>query len=386
MRSLANVYRGVRSLCALAAIAGGLSSAGCADRTGDLGLAGAAAQSIAGVRGLASPAGLHRPCPPPADGYARCALVVAESAPSGYGPADLWSAYAVSGAVGTGGMGATVAIVDAYDDPNLESDLSVYRSTYGLSACTASSGCLSRVNQTGGSKLPPGNEAWGSEESLEADMVSALCPNCRILLVEAKSATLSDLGKAVTEAAKLGATTIATGYSGSEFHREDTNSPYDAARPVTAASGDEGFGVGFPAASPYVIAVGATTLSEGGGGSRGWTETAVSGGGCSRYAKKPSWQKDHFCSTRTDVDVAFVGDPATGVAIYDTYGFNGWMVVGGTSIGSAAIAAIYALAGNTQGIENAEGLYANASELYDIPPEGYDEATGNGTPDGTAAF
>jgi subtilase family serine protease len=217
-------------------------------------------------------------------------------------------------------------------------------------------------------------------------MVSALCPNCSILLVEADSSSLSNLDRAVREAAKLDATTISIGFGGSEFKSEDANSPYDAGRPVTVASGDSGYGPGYPAALPYVIAVGATKLTKGGGGGRGWTETASGGGGCASYAAKPKWQKDDFCKTRTDNDVAFVGDPSTGVAMYDSYGYGGWMVVGGTSVGAPAIAAIYALAGNTHGIKNAKGLYQHAAELYDIPPAGYDEATGNGTPNATAAF
>ena len=383
-----------RRLCILLSLlAGLLVGAGCSTGSSGAGSIGTTLSASERNRRLASAidpnprlaSAFERVCPRAPAGYAQCELLLAKTGPSGYGPADLSSAYNLSGDVG-GGSGATVAVIDAYDDPNLESDLAVYRANYGLTACSSSSGCLRKVNQNGGSKLPSGNESWGAEESLDVDMVSALCPNCSILLVEAKSASLNDLGQAVSEAAKLNATTISTAFSGSEFKGEDSKSPYDAGRPVTAAGGDSGFGVGYPAALPFVIAVGATTLTQGGGGSRGWTETADGGGGCAKYAAKPKWQKDDFCKTRTDNDVAFVGSPSTGVAIYDSYGFGGWLEVGGTSVGASAIAAIYALAGNTHGIKNAKGLYEHALELYDIPPTGYDEATGNGTPDSTAAF
>jgi subtilase family serine protease len=339
---------------------------------------------------------VRRGCDLPAPGYASCKLLVREDAasrrvqsdgqPSGFGPQDLWSAYNLSNAV-TGGSGATVAIVDAYDSPNLAADLAVYRSTYGLSACSGS--CLQKVNQTGGSSLPPGNTGWGAEESLDVDMVSAICPNCNILVVEASSASFSDFGAAVAEAHKLGATTISNSYGGSEFHGEEAkSSPYNAKRPVTASGSDGGDGAEFPAVSAYVTSVGGTTLKKG-GGSRGWTETAWSGsGGCSTYVKKPKFQKSvSFCGKkRSDNDVAFVADPATGVAVYDTYGYGGWQVFGGTSIGAPAIAAVYALAGNAASIENAAYGYAHTSDLYDIAPTGYDQATGNGTPDGTGAF
>jgi len=364
------------------ALIGFVAVAGCAGVATD-----APARSVLALS-LATP--VRAACENARVGFAHCAARIREDGdvalaglPKGYGPQDLWSAYSLTDDIG-GGAGATAAIIDAYDDPNLLADVAEYRSTYGLAAC--GSGCLAKVNQMGGSSLPSPNAGWAVEESLDADMVSALCPNCKILLVEASSASLSDLGAAVSEARTLGATVISTGYNGAEFEGEDAHSPYDAGRPVTAAAGDSGYGIGYPAALPYVTAVGSTTLKKGGGGSRGWTETADGGGGCAQYAKKPAWQHDTFCTTRTDVDAAFVGDPSTGVAIYDSYQENGWLVVGGTSVGAPALAALYALAGNARTIKNARTLYAHASKLYDIPPSGYDEPTGNGTPDGLGAF
>jgi subtilase family serine protease len=337
----------------------------------------------------------HRGCERAELGYESCEVLIRDDAashrtqpdgtPSGYGPQDLWSAYDLASAV-TGGSGATVAIVDAYDNPNLAADLAVYRSTYGLSACSGS--CLTKVNQTGGSSLPSGNTGWGAEEALDVDIASAICPNCNIVVVEADSSSSGDLLKAVSEARKLGATTISNSYAGSEYPGEqDKGSPYDAKRPVTASGGSDG--PGFPAASAYVTSVGGTTLEKG-GGSRGWTETAwgSAGGGCSEYIKKPAFQKKiALCDrSRVDNDVAFVADPSTGVAVYDTYGYGGWMVFGGTSVGAPAIAAVYALAGNAGSIKNAAFVYHHAAALYDIAPAGYDEATGNGSPNGTGAF
>src|SRR6185312_15425404 len=105
----------------------------------------------------------------------------------------------------TGGSGQTVAIVDAQDDPNAESDLATYRSTYGLPACTTANGCFKKINQNGGTSYPTADTGWAGEISLDVDMVSAVCPSCHILLVEATSANMSDLGTAVNQAVTQGA-------------------------------------------------------------------------------------------------------------------------------------------------------------------------------------
>ena len=144
-------------------------------------------------------------------------------APSGYGPADLQSAYNVAGA--TAPTGTTVAIVDAYNDPTAESDLAVYRSQYGLPPCTTANGCFRKVNQNGGTNYPRTNGGWAQEISLDLDMVSAICPNCHILLVEASSNSFVNLGTAVNTAASLGAKAISNSYGGSEFSGE-TSSTY----------------------------------------------------------------------------------------------------------------------------------------------------------------
>ena len=134
--------------------------------------------------------------------------------PSGYFPADLQSAYKLPSS--TAGAGQTVAIVDAFDDPTAEADLGVYRAQFGLPACTTANGCFRKVNQTGTTPYPRKNAGWAEEISLDVDMVSAICPKCHILLVEATSATTANLGTAVNEAAALGATAISNSYGGGD--------------------------------------------------------------------------------------------------------------------------------------------------------------------------
>jgi hypothetical protein len=355
-------------------------------------------------------------------GYADCLVLVRTKSgvsplqppPGAYGPADLQNAYDLPSA--TAGSGQTVAIVDAYGDPNAQADLNAYRTQYGLPAC--GTGCFTQYNQTGGTTPPAADPTgdWEIEESLDVDMVSAICPLCKIDLVAADSNSYSDLGTAVDEAVALGADYVSNSYGGSEGGGSDT--PYNHPGVViTASAGDSGYGVSFPAASPYVVSVGGTTLNHTGGGGRGWSETvwgSSSGGegtgsGCSAVESKPTWQTDPGCANRTDNDVAAVADPNTGVAIYDSYPNTvgscgtGWCTVGGTSASSPIIASVYALAGTpTPGSYPASYLYANPeSDLYDVTSGadgsctpaylctgevGYDGPTGLGTPDGTAAF
>ncbi|MER6071149.1 S53 family peptidase [Streptomyces sp. NPDC001817] len=340
----------------------------------------------------------------PMSAHAESGLTAAAT-PSGYGPSSLQSAYNLPSA--TGGSGQTVAIVDAYDDPSAESDLAAYRSQYGLSACTTASGCFKKVDQNGGTKYPRGNSGWAEEISLDLDMVSAACPNCKILLVEASSASMTNLGTGVNTAVRLGAKFVSNSYGGSESSSDATydstyfNHPGVA---ITVSSGDNGYGVEYPAASRYVTAVGGTSLKTA-SNARGWTDTVWSGAGsgCSAYDAKPSWQKDSGCANRTVADVSAVADPNTGVAVYDTYGQgSGWMVFGGTSASSPLIAATYALAGApSAGSYPASFPYAHTSALNDVTSgsngscggsylctggTGYDGPSGLGTPNGATAF
>jgi subtilase family serine protease len=353
-------------------------------------------------------------CGPPAAHHVRChADVVTDargnpvvnSVPSGYGPADLQSAYNLSSASSSAGGGETIAIVDAYDDPNAEVDLGVYRSQYGLPACTTANGCFRKVDQTGGTNYPSGNASWGQEISLDLDMASAICPNCKIRLVEAASNSFANLAAAVDEAAALGATQISNSYGGGEYPNEVTDQSHynHPGIDITVSSGDNGYGVEFPASSQYVTAVGGTSLVRA-SNTRGWSETAWSGAGsgCSAYVSKPSWQTDMGCSRRTVADVSADADPNTGVAVYDTYGSGGWLVFGGTSVASPIIAGVDALAGGRAKAPNSYGSYpySNAGAFYDITSGsngscggsylctavlGYDGPTGWGTPNGAGS-
>jgi subtilase family serine protease len=340
----------------------------------------------------------------------------AAATPTGYGPSDLQSAYGLTTAAASKGSGETIAIVDAYNDPNAESDLAQYRSYYGLPACTTANGCFKKVSQTGSTtSLPRSDSGWSEEISLDLDMASAVCPNCSILLVEAKSATMANLGTAVNEAVSLGARFVSNSYGGSE---SSSDTSYDSSYfnhpgvAITVSAGDSAYGAEYPAASRYVTAVGGTALSKSSSTSRGWTETVWktsstegTGSGCSAYDAKPSWQTDTGCSRRTIGDVAAVADPATGVSVYDSYGVAaGWYTFGGTSAASPIIASVYALAGTpSSGSYPAKFPYtaAGTAALNDVTggnngscspaylctaQSGYDGPTGWGTPEGVAAF
>lgn len=199
----------------------------------------------------------------------------------GLSPADIASAYGLTG----GAAGLTVAVATAYSDPNLESDLAVYRSAFGLPACTTASGCLTIVGQTGSSKLPAADVGWGEETSLDVDAVSAACPDCRILVVEANNDDLSSLGAAVRTAVGLGAAAVSASWGGTEWSDwSDSSTRYftHPGVPIVAATGDSGSGAAvLPAALPTVIAVGGTTLtgtSAGSGTASAMRTFAVHGG------------------------------------------------------------------------------------------------------------
>jgi subtilase family serine protease len=363
-------------------------------------------------------------CPGPISaGSARCHAhvlvnrhgkpVSTPSTPSGYGPADLASAYNLPSQAGSSWSwnGKVVAVVDAYDAPTAEADMNVYRKQFGLPPCTTASGCFTKVGQTGTASLPRSNSGWAQETSLDLDMVSAVCANCKIVLVEASSASLVNLGTSVnTAVSKFHADVVSNSYGGSEYSGEvnDEQTYYNhPGTVITVSSGDSGYGVEFPAASQYVVSVGGTSLSKS-NSSRGWSETVwnhggAPGSGCSAYVTKPSWQNDSGCAQRTVADVSAVADPYTGVAVYDSTayrGSSGWMVFGGTSAAAPIVGAIYALAGNSVSYP-ASALYGSTAGLFDVTSGsngscggsylctggvGYDGPTGNGTPDGLGAF
>src|SRR5712691_7792847 len=352
-------------------------------------------------------------CPgPAAAGAARCHSQVvtdqkgspnAGGAPSGYGPVQFRTGY---GLTTTGSSTTTIGIVDAYDDPNIESDLGVYSTQFQLPSCTTANGCFKKVNQTGGTSYPAKNAGWALEISLDVEIAHAVCPSCKILLVEATTNSLANLLTAEDYAVGH-ATIVSNSWGGGESSSETSNDGHfnHIGTPITFSSGDGGYGVEYPAASQYVTAVGGTTLNLNTNNTRK-SETVWSGAGsgCSAYEPKPTWQTDAGCVRRTVADVAADADPNTGAAVYDTVryqGRSGWFQVGGTSLASPIIASVYALAGNAANTTDVSFPYAHTSGLHDVTSGsngscsgsylctgkvGYDGPAGNGTPNNTTAF
>ena len=350
-------------------------------------------------------------------GKVRChAIVVTNSlgsptvspGPRGLTPAVLRDAYQLPAT--TAGAGQVIAIVDAYDDPRAAIDLAAYRTQFHLGTCNnrGAAPCFRKVNQRGGAPLPRANEGWAGEISLDLDMASAICPRCRLLLVEADSSSVADLGLAEDAAARLGASVISNSFGGPESIGSAATAAHfhHPGVAIVASSGDDGFGTNFPASSGDVTAVGGTTLRSC-GTAHGWTEQAWSGSGsgCSTIIARPRWQIVPQCRMRAVADVAAVADPATGVAVLDSYPLNGaggWMVMGGTSAASPIIAGIWALAGNAASAgPGASHIYAHQTSLYDVKSGsngicalsilctagiGFDGPSGLGAPRGIGAF
>jgi subtilase family serine protease len=348
----------------------------------------------------------------------------------GYGPKDLQSAYAIPA-----GGGTKVAIVDAYGYPKASSDLAAYRSYYALPACTTGNGCLMIRNQTGGTQLPKANSNWDQEQALDLDMVSAMCPKCHIVLVQANSDLRSDLYASVKEAVKLGALVISNSYGISEYSKcngsgEASDPAFSATGHVYVASaGDSGGGLTNcggpqqPCALAAVVCVGGTHLVRF-NDQRGWKESVwndlssfscsgscgATGSGCSIAVQKPSWQTDPSCRMRSEADVAADASVFTPVAVYYSGSpIFGWGAFGGTSASAPIIAGIFGRAGNAGTINGPQHIWANRTKLHDqtvgnnlykpisgncassvhyicYAQKGFNGPTGFGTPDGLAAF
>jgi hypothetical protein len=382
-----------------------------------LALAGVPAAAAAQSSGPSS-------CPAPAVGQVSCAalaapgstavtqaaLAAAGTAPAGLSPANLRDAYGIQS--DSAGMRQTVAVVTAYDDATAETDMGTYRSEFSIPACTTANGCFSKVNETGGATYPPaGPIGWSLATAESLDMISAVCPNCHIVLVEATTTAITDLGAAENEAVSLGAKFVTNTWFTPEASYNTSEPAYDSEYfdhpgvAITAPDGNgAGYGTYYPAASPDVIAVGGTTLTAASGTARGWTETAwtYTGSGCSPYEPKPSWQTDTGCATRMLNDVSAVADPSgSPVAFYDTSS-GGWAEAGGNIAAAAIIAATYALAGTpAAGTNPASYPYAHPDLINDITSGsdgtcpvtywctagiGYDGPTGLGTPASTIPF
>jgi Ricin-type beta-trefoil lectin domain len=343
--------------------------------------------------------------------------------PTGYGPADLQSAYGLTAL--NAGARQTVAVVTAYDDPTAEADLATYRSTYDLAPCTTADSCFQKINQTGGSQPPPPNgQAWADVTAADLDVISAVCPNCRLLLIEATSNQITDMGAAVNQAVTSGANVIDVGWGVAESAAETGyDSSYFEHKGVTivaaapaAASGDGSGMTAYPAASPYVTAVGGTTLTAG-TSTRGWTETAwpQGGSGCSPYEANPSWQPASICGGKRALnDVS--ADAGSPVASYNSYDNSGWNGAEGTGVAAAIIAGIYGLAGPDGSSDypaaypyqhpggsytTPRNAYAYSEGLNDITSgnngtcattymcqagKGYDGPTGLGSPESSLSF
>ena len=332
------------------------------------------------------------------------AYIQPAATPSGFGPSDLASAYKLNTSLGAG---MTIAVVDAYNYPNAESDLAKYRAQYGLPACTQANGCLKIINQNGAtSPLPanaPSGDDWTVEAALDLDLASAACPSCKILVVQADDDQGNGLDIAQNAAATLGAAVISNSWGGPEQAGQSLaaqeayfNHPNIA---VFVSAGDNGYndagqGPDYPATSSYTIAVGGTHLVKD-ASARGWTETAWTSGGsaCSLSITKPAYQTNSGCTFKATTDIAAVGDPQTGVAVYNSRN-GGWTVVGGTSASSPLVAAIFAATGNSK---QTSGSFVkdNAAKLYDVTSGtngtctnailctagvGWDGPTGYGTP------
>jgi len=344
----------------------------------------------------------------------RQGMIRASGRPSGFGPADLVSAYKLDVSINPG---ATIAVTSAFGYANAESDLAVYRQQFNLPPCTQANGCLTIVNQNGQTSplppAPPANNDWTLEAALDLDMASAACPLCKLLLVSAENNEDNGLFMANDAAAALGATVISNSWGMVEPAGEPL-APYEAylnhpGVGIFVASGDNGYNDGgqgpdYPGTSQFVTAVGGTKLARATSTARGWTEAAWStgwffggGGGsaCSLSVPKPAWQTNSACAFRASADVAAVGDPSTGVAVYNAKN-GGWSSIGGTSAASPFVAGVYALTGH--GADELGFAYAHGDAYYDLVKgsngncgnllcnagAGWDGPTGMGSPNGAA--
>jgi hypothetical protein len=331
--------------------------------------------------------------------------------PGGFGPTSLISAYNPSVKAkyptGVGAPTTIIAAADAYGYANAEHDLGVYRATYGLPACTTANGCFLKYNQSGQtSNYPKENLGWAQETALDLDMLSAMCPNCKIMLVEATSESNHDLALAVATAVQKGAKVVSNSYgSPEEGPAIDWATHYHQPGAIlTASTGDNGYAEGpeFPATSPYVTAVGGTSLKTA-TTARGWSESAWldGGSGCSQFYPKPKWQSAiTLCTMRMEADVSAVADPNTGVAVYGPLKTNDphWMIFGGTSASAPIVAGLYGANGRTFVVGSEYGATVNLNDVitghngscggtyFCTAGKGYDGPTGLGTPSSEHGF
>ena len=329
--------------------------------------------------------------------------------PLGFGPTSLIAAYNPGAEAAYPNIGAPatiIAIIDAKGYKNAEADLGVYRAAFGLAPCTTANGCFVKLNQKGLQKsYPAQNLGWAQETALDLDMASAMCPGCKLMLIEAKTASYADLATAENLAASLGAKVISNSYGGDETGSQPFAAAYShPGIAITASTGDKGYAEGpqFPATTPTVTAVGGTSLSVA-GNARGFSEIAWAdgGSGCSTVYAKPAWQAFiPTCANRMEADVSALADPNTGVSVYGPVKLSkeGWMIFGGTSVSAPLVAGLYGANGSAVTLGS---VYADSDFLNDISggengncggsffctaAPGYDGPTGMGTPKSAAPF
>jgi len=280
----------------------------------------------------------------------------------------------------TCGSGQTVAIVDAFNDPNIQSDLNTFDSQFGLPTCTTSNGCFTIATPQG---APRANRSWALEISLDVEWAHAIAPGAKILLVEAATNSFANLFSAVDFAAsQTGVHQVSMSWGGGESSTEVGSDSHFQVTGVTffASSGDSGHGIIYPSASPFVVSVGGTTLTLGGGNVVSETAWSGSGGGISAFESEPSYQTNYpIPSTgglRGNPDVSYDADPASGVAVFDSLGdqgFKNWIQVGGTSAGSPQWAALNAIAnaGRTSPLSSTSTTTPTNVALYSIAKTAY---------------
>jgi subtilase family serine protease len=286
----------------------------------------------------------------------------AAAKPQGVTPVEIKAAYDLPAKGGKG----TIAIIDAYDDANIATDLAAFDKQYGLAACTTANGCLIKHKVASSTAS---NSGWALETSLDVEWAHAIAPSATIMLVEAKTESGANLLAAIDYArAQKGVVAVSMSWGGAEFSDElSYDSHFAPATGTTsggasstsaiaffASSGDDGTGASWPASSPYVVGVGGTTLTLATTTGKFVKETAWSGsgGGVSAYEKEPAYQTGYKIAKangmRAIPDVAYDADPATGYPVYETTGTGkkakgAWYTVGGTSAGAPQWAAIQAL-------------------------------------------
>ena len=284
----------------------------------------------------------------------------ATSGPTGYTPQQMRHAYGFD-RLGATGAGQIIAIVDAYGSPTIQSDLNTFCAAFGIPSTT-----VQVYNPQGQTTTDTG---WAGETSLDVEWAHAIAPDATIAVVASKSASTSDLLAAVDFAVNLGAKQISMSWGGSEFSTE-RNSDFHFNVPGVsffASSGDSGAGVEYPAASPFVVSVGGTTLHlDTSNNVSSETAWSGSGGGESAYEPLPGFQSGWYTGSRRGVpDVAYDANPSTGVPVYQTS--QGWGQFGGTSMSAPQWAALFALANSLR----ASSISSAPSTVYSLANSSY---------------